>query len=578
MDDTTRRDYESRSQTIRAELKQWETSWARTHEGKKPSRDDIKQNPDIAQRYKSYNKLRDILSGKLPPTSKLTTSSPPRKRKSSFSSSAHVPGHTPSKRLRTTPSVTRTTYLPHDQTTPSLNRKLFFSPASAKAPTPTSIGPTPQRDGRVLGLFDLLSGSEETPSRQRTGDFIGDNAQLPAATPRKNQDLDQPPRSGSTATPAHRHGRTPMSTSKRAMLDHFLLFTPLKNRDGNAGASSFASRIGIATSTTAVTTDKENGTTTASSLTTPQKAPPQSVSRSLFATPAFLKRGQYKPLDKPLDPVNEDGGELLAEEEKVRPLRLPPRKPLGARALSSVVAGLRRLEEEKLDDEMEAMREAEMEMEGMLPPPAKKRRVSGDDDGADGEREEELRDGVVEVGDSQAHARDKPVLLGGFDDEGLLDSDVEEQLDRGQPLRVFKKKGQKRTTRRVNMKPTRARRPTTLPGEEGIDEEDDEEVVPETQFDAAKADGEREFEVLYGSDFEEGEEEEGEASKKKTRAKKVKDKKDKDGKDGEEKEGTVKKAVRKVKATAHANFKRLKLKNYGAKGGPGVNSRFRRRR
>lgn len=532
-----------------------------------------------AQKYKSYNKLRDILSGKLPATSKLTTSSPPRKRKSSFSASAHVPGHTPSKRLRTTPSVTRTTYLPHDQTTPSLNRKLFFSPASAKAPTPTSIGPTPQRDGRVLGLFDLLSGSEETPSRQRTGDFIGDPAQLPAATPRKNQnqsggqDLDQPPRSGSTATPAHRHGRTPMSTSKRAMLDHFLLFTPLKNRDGNAGAgASFASRIGIATITTAVATDQENGTSL--TLTTPQKAP-QSVSRSLFATPAFLKRGQYKPLDNPLDPVNEDGDE--AEEEKVRPLRLP-RKPL-ARGLSSVVAGLRRLEEEKLDDEMEALREAEMEMEGMLPPPAKKRRVD-DDDGADvvEGRHEELGDGVVEVGDSQAQARDKPVLLGGFDDEGLLDSDVEEQLDRGQPLRVFKKKGQKRTTRRVNMKPSRARRPTTLPGEEGDEEEEGGEVVPETQFDDTKAVGEREFEVLSGSDFEEGEEEGEEASKKKTRVKKGKDKKDKDGKDGEEKEGTVKKAVRKVKATAHANFKRLKLKNYGAKGGPGVNSRFRRRR
>ncbi|OIW26485.1 hypothetical protein CONLIGDRAFT_683461 [Coniochaeta ligniaria NRRL 30616] len=559
MDDTTRSDYESRSQTIRAELKLWETSWAKTHEGKKPSRDDIKQNPDIAQKYKSYNKLRDILSGKLPPPSKLTSSSPPRKRKSISSQSAHAPAHTPSKRLRTTPSVTRTAHLPYDQSTPSLNRKLFISPASAKAPTPTSIGPTPQRDGRVLGLFDLLSGSEETPSRPRTGDFIGGEslpaAQL-AATPRKKGQSDQEEehRSGSTTTPAHRHGRTPMSTSKRAMLDNFLLFTPLKNRDGNAGAS-FASRIGI--TATAVATDKENG---AASLTTPNKGP-QSASKSLFATPAFLKRGH-----KTLDPVDEDA-EMM---EEVRPLRLP-RKPL-ARGLSSVVAGLRKLEEEKLDDEMEAMREAEMEMEGYsMPPPAKKQRV---DDGTAAVEREDEDDGVVvpvEVEDSQV-VRDKPVLLGGFDDEGLLDSDVEEQLDRGQPLRVFKKKGQKRTTRRVNMKPTRARRPTTQPGEDESEEE--EEVVPETQFDATKVDGEEDFELLSGSDFEEEEE----APKKKAKAKTAKDKKDKDGKDGEEKEGTVKKAVRKVKATAHANFKRLKLKNYGAKGGPGVNSRFRRRR
>ena len=36
--------------------------------------------------------------------------------------------------------------------------------------------------------------------------------------------------------------------------------------------------------------------------------------------------------------------------------------------------------------------------------------------------------------------------------------------------------------------------------------------------------------------------------------------------------------AKKVNELAHANFKRLKLKNHGAKGGPGFGSRFRRRR
>ena len=36
-------------------------------------------------------------------------------------------------------------------------------------------------------------------------------------------------------------------------------------------------------------------------------------------------------------------------------------------------------------------------------------------------------------------------------------------LDRGQPLRVFKKKGQMRTIRRVNSRPTRAKRPASQP-------------------------------------------------------------------------------------------------------------------
>lgn len=526
--------------------------------------------PRLAQKYKSYNKLRDILSGKLPPPSK-PTQSPSRKRKSAASSTSHAAAaaQTPSsKRLRTTPSLARTVHL-ETTTTPSLNRRLFLSPASAKAPTPTSIGPTPQRDGRVLGLFDLLSGGEEeTPSRPRTGDFLvgGDGAaaapQL-AATPRKGgrgqnergegeEDLGRGGVGLATtpATAARRlHGRTPMSTSKRAMLDHFLLFTPLKNRDGNAATTnSFAARIGIAP---AAVSDKENGGG-AALATTPKG--PGSVSKgagNLFATPAFLKRGH-----KPLDAVDESG-----EVEEVRPLRLP-RKPL-VRGLSSVVAGLRKLEEEKLDDEMEAMREAEMDMEGM-PPPAKRQKVDGPVGSETGAAEGES----VAVGDSQA--TDRPALLGGFDDENLLDSDVEEQLDRGQPLRVYKKKGQKRTTRRVNMRPTRARRPAERP--EGQSEDEDEEVVPETQANAAYLGEEEDLDALSGSDAEEAEVRNGKTAK-------AKGDRGKDSVgDGNKKEGTVKKAVRKVKATANANFKRLKLKNYGAKGGPGVNSRFRRRR
>jgi hypothetical protein len=146
-------------------------------------------------------------------------------------------------------------------------------------------------------------------------------------------------------------------------------------------------------------------------------------------------------------------------------------------------------------------------------------------------------------------------------------------------LRVFKKKGQKRTTRRVNMRPTRARRPTAAQEDSGGEEEEEaDEVVPETQVvdTAGMVDGEEDYEVMSGSEFEDEVDSDKKSKGKKATAKK--NTKNKGRKDGEEKEGVVKKAVRKVKATANANFKRLKLKNYGAKGGPGVNSRFRRRR
>lgn len=267
-------------------------------------------------------------------------------------------------------------------------------------------------------------------------------------------------------------------------------------------------------------------------------------------------------------------------EWKVGPLRLP-KKPI-ARSLSSIVAGLRKIEDEALDEELDVLREMEMEEAGIAPPPKKAAPTPV-------EPEKLAVEDGAEVEDSQLKELeprpDRPVLLGGFDDENAYDSSADEQLDRGQPLRVYKKKGQKRTTRRSNLKPTRSKRPANAAG----DEEDEEEVVLETQADATKvAGGEEELDgLMSGSDFDEASSDEDEAEKKTAKAKKekkAKDKKEKDkkekdkGKGKEKEEGTVKKAVRKVKATAHANFKRLKLRQGGAKGGPAHNSRFRRKR
>lgn len=49
MDDPTKAEYELQSQKLRAELKTWETSWAKSHDGKKPGRGDIKSNADIGE-------------------------------------------------------------------------------------------------------------------------------------------------------------------------------------------------------------------------------------------------------------------------------------------------------------------------------------------------------------------------------------------------------------------------------------------------------------------------------------------------------------------------------------------------
>jgi hypothetical protein len=263
---------------------------------------------------------------------------------------------------------------------------------------------------------------------------------------------------------------------------------------------------------------------------------PTSVSKLQFDTPAFLKRHSLPTLDE-------------NTKFDAPPLRLP-RKPL-VRGLSEIVASLRRVEEEQLDDDLEALREVEAEMESGGPP---QRTIKI--------QKPEPKQDILEP-DSQA----KQLPLGGFDDEGLYDSHTEDAVDRdGRPMRVFKKKGQKRTTRRANMRPVRTKRPTNLAEENGSDKDEDEggqDAIPDTQAHVGKPD------VAGESDGEfEGNDTQDAKTVKTAKAAKKPAKED----------GVVKKTARKVNQLAHANFQRLKLRNNGAKGGPGYNSRFRRKR
>ena len=270
--------------------------------------------------------------------------------------------------------------------------------------------------------------------------------------------------------------------------------------------------------------------------------------------------------------------------------------------MSSVVAGLRRMEEEAFGEEEEILREMEMEMDmamgmememememGSREKASSKEIAAATNKAAEvvsGEKGE-VEVGVGQVpplglgGDEEGGERDGSVLLSGFDDESRYDTlDAEKQ--RGQPLRLFKKRGQKRTTRMANMRPTRARRPAQ------DQEEEQEDVVPETQFNpsalaggAAAATAPTDADELRLSDLDSDMDFEGPASDEETGTVKARQKRKAAANKGAENakgEGVVKRAVRKVKATAHANFKRLKLRNTGTKGGPGHNSRFRRRR
>lgn len=380
----------------------------------------------------------------------------------------------------------------------------------------TAIGPTPQKDGQVLGIFDLLEESN-TPSKKNSAS--GANLQaLLHSTPRK-------PTNDIHATP--RHTRTPASAGKRFMLDKFT--TPSKNPHPNG----------------------QGGKT------------PSSVSKLYFATPSFLRRDSQRPQ---MPTVNENDEDL---ELSPQPLRLP-RKPL-VRGLSSMLAGLRKMEEEAADEDLEALHEMENELAAVGRDPPSKAPIPTPQE-------------TVQV----EEASQPRLPLGGFDDEALLDSEPDElqnpTLGRdGLPIKIYKKKGQKRTTRRVTLKPSRAK-PVSAPRttdeeEEGASDDEfttaaaaDDSTIPETQQ-AGDDDDTTAAAFEDARNFDSDSQSEYTASEGGTRYRRPNQ-----GRRGSAKEGKIRTVARKVNAVAHQNFKRLKLRNSGAKGGPAHNSRFRRRK
>ncbi|CAG8950920.1 hypothetical protein HYFRA_00003137 [Hymenoscyphus fraxineus] len=506
MQDQEKAEWTEKSVAIRAELKIWERTFAAENNGQKASREDIKKHPEIAAKYKEYNKLRDIISGKIPPPKPEPLHQTPRKRK-------HEGRETSSSKRQIIQTPSRGVINPWDvdpYDSPSVVRNLF-TPLKK-----TAIGPTPQKDGQVLGLFDLLA-EDVSPSKSDTGK----NGTAPPiqATPR---------RSKSHQDVSLKHSRTPASTSKRRMLDAFA--TPLKNRDLNGQGSKT----------------------------------PSSVSKLHFATPSFLRRDSQR---IHLPPVDEN------EQGPISPqmVRLP-RKPY-VRGLSSILAGLRKQEDDVADEELDILREMEMEMENKPAP--------GKDNPKPAPKAvpkpipANITEDEILVADSQPG-----FPLGGFDDEAQFDSNPEEEttnLDRnGQPLKVYKKKGQKRTTRRVTMKPTRTKPSSKAPADFDSDDElaghHPSDTIPETQnADPDEGEGFADSARNFASDDEQSEYTASEGGTRYRRPNQTKTKVM--GKDGK-----IRRVAKKVTAAAHQNFKRLKLRNSGAKGGVAHNSRFRRRK
>ena len=234
--------YTNESSQLRQELKDWENAFARAHDGKKPSRDDIKKDSITAAKYKAYNNVRDLLSGRVaqPVREKapFQAPTPSRKRKSvdavlptsyrtpkRLHPARDAPG---SRSSRSHPSQID----PYD--TPSKLR-LLLTPSEKQV-----IGPTPQRDGHALGLFDLMSEEEPTPLKASQPPIHGRAAFVELLNGGKQAALD--PCQGT------RHGEQKDATplSGRKLLDSWGM-TPSKSGLRQQGTPSTHRQLDFAT-------------------------------------------------------------------------------------------------------------------------------------------------------------------------------------------------------------------------------------------------------------------------------------------------------------------------------------------
>ena len=307
-----------------------------------------------------------------------------------------------------------------------------------------------------------------------------------------------------------KHSHTPQSSSKRMYLDSFL--TP-STRRVNEQRTPCSSRGGV------------------------------SKLRFEDETPEFLRRDSQRCAFPSYGP---DGDQRGGDTVSWSPIKVRmPAKPAG-RGLSALVKGLRGMQDEALDEDLDIMNELEAERTG-------------------------------DAGDSQTFKR--PTLLVkdsqmemplGPDGEGDVSSDDEESKlagrgRDGKPLKVWKKKGQKRTTKRVNMKPN-AGKWKPEPAWEGAEGSEDDAAVAETQVGDAITPAGLDVEG-HGADGQDDEPEGPQGKVESQQAKTV---------GPEIAPVAASKKKKKVSATAHANFRALKIKNKQSKGKRG--GKFGRRR
>lgn len=365
-----------------------------------------------------------------------------------------------------------------------------------------SVGPTPQKNGRVLGLFDLLSPSsvKRTPSKKPVLQQINPNI---ITTPSKRQNPEQS-RINAESSPASKDRKSPLDASKRMCLSSFL--TPSVSRN-SIFDENIVSRESV-------------------------------PDLQLEGTPVFLQRHNQFALH---------GQQCTNDDDTWRPVAFPTGSKPAGRGLSTLVKGLRDMEDRYLDEEMELQKEIENEL---------------------GSQSIDCHTTpTIIVKDSQV--AEMPLGPdGGAESDVADDEDIGVQgKDWNDRLLTARKRGQKRKTKKIAMKPCNVKwKPE--PEWKAVHGEDEQGTanIGETQMDEVAL---RKFYTENAANHEPGDrdschEQEQYGHGHENLCHEQLDLSDKRANLERKSAGTKRK--KKISSTAHANFRALKIRKRPANG------------
>ncbi|KAI9686364.1 MAG: regulatory particle non-ATPase [Bathelium mastoideum] len=459
---------------------------------------------NLASKYKEYDRLRDSLKGERP-----ICASPRAAKRQRVDQPIIDPSRTPSKPLSkpiATPSRTRR---PHSDE----NQAIAQSPeATPRQLYPTFVGPTPQKDGIPLGLFEFLSPHQCSPSIKRNPDrpalstLSGNIPTTPSKRPHNTFFHDDAPDTASHS----RFTRTPTSTGKRFLLD--TIVTPprhARNTEGHATPSS---------------------------------------STKHMQTPTFLRRDSTRLNILVEENEAHDGGKEAAAEPLFK-----KRRGFG-RSLSAIIRGLRRKEDDEFADEMEIQREMEMELETGQ----SKSQTNRNHNLGSGEGEKVL------VEDSQVVM---PLGPEGYGSDEGDEKDNPESKPSTQPWKPWKKKGMKRQTKRINIRPVASKpTPQVLPLLLEDDEDASPAIIPESQTNESLERGGAEDDPDWDPVEKNVEAASSESGAFLSGALAKSSKPPVPATDSQGTQPKSQKPKRKVNPQAHANYRRLKIKSKNGNG------------